>query len=120
MQRLFKEYNLEVTAESNRKIVNYLDINLSLKGGTFRGYVKSDDQIQYMHTESSHPRNIKHIPASIETHLSNLFSAEITFKESTARSENNLRQSGCNKKLTYKPTYTNHQKRSKHKRKIMV
>ena len=120
LQRLFKEYNLEITAESNRKIVNYLDINLSLKDGTFRPYVKSDDQIQYIHTESSHPRNIKHIPASIETRLSNLFSAEITFKESTTRYENNLRQSGCNKKLTYKPTYTNHQKRSKHKRKIMV
>ena len=33
-------------------------------------------------------------------------------------SKNNLRQSGYNKKLTYKPTDTNHQKHSKHKRKI--
>ena len=33
--------------------------------------------------------------------------------------ENNLRQSGCNKKLTYKTTDTNHQKHSKHKRKII-
>ena len=26
LQRLFKEYNLEITAEGNQKIVNYLDV----------------------------------------------------------------------------------------------
>ena len=84
MQRLFKEYDIEMTAESNQKIVNYLDVTLHLKDGTFRFYHKPDDQIQYMHTESNHPRNIiKHIPAYIETRLSNLSSTEIIFTEST-------------------------------------
>ena len=64
---LFKEYDLEITAESNQKIVNYLDVTLNLKDGTFRPYHKPDDQMQYIHTESDHPPNvIKHIPASIE------------------------------------------------------
>ena len=36
LQRLFKEYDLEITAESNQKIVNYLDVTLNLKDGTFR------------------------------------------------------------------------------------
>ena len=118
LQRLFKEYDLEITAESNLKFVNYLDVTSNLKDGTFRPYHKPDDQIQYIHTESNHPPNIiKHIPASIETRLSNLSSTEIIFKESTTHYENNLRQSGYNKKLTYKPTDTNHQKHSKHKRK---
>ena len=40
-------------------------------------------------------------------------------QESTTQYENNLWQSGYNKKLTYKPTDTNHQKHSKHKRKII-
>ena len=120
LQRLFKEYDLEITAESNLKIVNYLDVTFNLKDGTFRPYHKPDDQIQYIHTESNHPPNIiKHIPASIETRLSNLSSTEIIFRESTTHYENNLRQSGYNKKLTYKPTDTNHQKHSKHKRKII-
>ena len=120
LPRLFKEYELEITAESNLKIVNYLDVTFNLKDGTFRPYHKLDDQIQYIHTESNHPQNIiKHIPASIETRLSNLSSTEIIFKESTTHYENNLRQSGYNKKLTYKPTDTNHQKHSKHKRKII-
>ena len=124
LQRLFKEYDLEITAESNLKIVNYLDVTFNLKDGTFRPYHKPDDQIQYIHTESNHPlppqKNIiKYIPASIETRLSNLSSTEIIFKESTKHYENNLRQSGYNKKLTDKPTDTNHQKHSTHKRKII-
>ena len=76
--------------------------------------------MQYIHTESHRPQNfIKHISASIETRLSNLSSTETICKESTSHYENNLRQSGYNKKLTYKPTDTNHQKHSKHKRKII-
>ena len=47
---------------------------------------------------------------------SNFSSTEILFKESTTRYEDNLWQSGYNKKLTYKPTDTNQQKHSKHKR----
>ena len=83
-------------------------------------YHKLNDQIQYIHTESSHPLNIiKDIPASIENPLSNLFSTEKLFKESTKHYEDNLGQSGYSKKLTYKPTNTNHQKHSKHKRKII-
>ena len=80
-QRLFKEYYLEITAESNPKIVNYLDVTFNVKDGTFRPYHKPGDQIRYIHTESNHPPNIiKHIPASIETRLSNLSSTEIIFK----------------------------------------
>ena len=121
LQRLFKEYDLEIIAESNQKFVNYLDVTLDLKDGIFRPYHKRSDQMQYIHTESNHPPNIiKNIPASIETRLSNLSSTETIFKESTAHYENNLRQSRYNKKLSYKPTDTKHQKHSKHKRKITV
>ena len=76
--------------------------------------------MRYIHMESNHPPNIiKHIPASYQTRLSNLSSTEIIFKESTTHYKNNLLQSGYNKKLTYKPTDTTHQKHSKHKRKII-
>ena len=119
MQRLFKEYNLEITAESNQKIVNYLDITLNLKDHNFRRYHKPDDQIQCVHTESNHlPNIIEQIPVSIEICLSNLSSTETLFKESTTHYEDNFRESGCNKKITYKTTGTNQQKHSKHKRNI--
>ena len=35
-QRLFEEYDLEITAQSDQQIVNYLDVALRLKDGTFR------------------------------------------------------------------------------------
>ena len=50
LQRLFKEYNLGITAESNQKIANYLDVTLNLKDGTFKPYHKPEDQIQYIYT----------------------------------------------------------------------
>ena len=100
-QRLLKEYDLKITGNSNQKIVNYLDLTLNLKDSNFRPYY------------------IKHIPTSTENRLSNLSSTEILFKESTTHYEENLRESGYNKKLTYKPTHTNHQKHSKYRTKII-
>ena len=61
LQRLFKEYDLEITAESNLKIVNYLDVTFNLKDSTCRPCHKPDDQIQYIHTESNHPQILLNI-----------------------------------------------------------
>ena len=120
MQRLFKEQDLEINSRKLPKIVSYLDVTLNLKDGLFRPYHKPDDQIQYLHTESNHsPNIIKHIPASIVNHLSNLSSAEIMFKESKTHYKHTLQQSGYNTKLTCKLTDTNNQKNSNHKRKVI-
>ena len=109
LQRLFKECNFEIIAESNKKIVNDLDVTLNLKPGSFRPYHKPDGQMQYIHTESNYmPNIIKQIPVSIENCLSNL-SREI-FKESTTLYEDKLQQCGYSKKLTYTPTDTNQEK----------
>ena len=107
MQR-FKEYDQEIKAESNQKTVNYLDVTLNLKDDTFRPYHKPDDQIQYRHTESNYPPNIIN---HIETCRSNLSSTEILFKALTTGYKKTLQQSAYNKKLTYKPADTNHQKK---------
>ena len=62
LQRLFKKCDLQIIAESNLKIFNYLDVTLNLKDGTFRPYHKLGDQIQYIQIESNHPSIIiKHI-----------------------------------------------------------
>ena len=111
LQRLFEEQDQEIITESSQTIVNYLDITLHLKDGTFRHYHKPGDQIQYIDTESNHPTNIiKDIPVSLGTCLSCLSSTEIIVNKSTTHYKDNLQQSGYNKKLTYKPADTNHQK----------
>ena len=72
LQKPFKDFGLEIAAESNLKIANYLDVTLNLNDGSFRPFDKSDDIIQYINKEFNHPPDlIKHLPASIEKQLSN-------------------------------------------------
>ena len=56
LQILFKEYDLEIAAESKQKIVIYLGVALNLKDGTFRPDHKPGDQMQYIHRESNRNR----------------------------------------------------------------
>ena len=72
LQKTFKDFGLEIAAESNLKIVNYLDVTLNLNDGSFRPCDKSDDIARYINKELNHPPNlIKHLSASIEKQLSN-------------------------------------------------
>ena len=82
LQKTFKDFGLEIAAESNLKTVNYLDLTLNLNDGSFRPCDKSDDIIQYINKEFNHPPNlIKHLPASIEKgHSNNILSLKKYFK----------------------------------------
>ena len=48
LQKPFKDFGLEIAAESSLKIANYLDVTLNLNDGSFRPCDKSDDIIQYI------------------------------------------------------------------------
>ena len=43
-----KELGLEIVAECNLRIVNYLDVTLNLNNGSFKPYHKPDNIIQYI------------------------------------------------------------------------
>ena len=82
-------------AESNLKIVKYLDVTLNLNNGSFKPYHKPDDIIQYINKESNHPPSIiEHLPASIEKRLSNNSSDEKIFKEAAIYYEDTLNKAG--------------------------
>ena len=62
LQKTFSDFGLEIVAESNLRIVNYLDVTLNLDNGSFKPYHKPDDIIQYINKESNHPPTItKHL-----------------------------------------------------------
>ena len=64
-------------------IVNYLDATSSLSNTTDRPFLKSDNEITYIHKESNHPPSIlRQLPLSIGSHLSKHLSNEKIFKES--------------------------------------
>ena len=49
------------------KLVNYLDVTLSLNNSNYKSYHKPDNEILYIHKDSTHPLSIhNHIPRSIE------------------------------------------------------
>ena len=45
LQKTFKEYGLEIVAESNLRMLNYVDLTLKLNDGSFRPCDKPDDVI---------------------------------------------------------------------------
>ena len=103
LQKTFKDFVLEIVAECNLRIVNYLDVTLNLNDGSFRPCDKPDDIIQYINKEFNHPPNlIKHLPASIEKRLSNNSFDEKTFQESAISYEDTLNKAQVTSKTKTK------------------
>ena len=87
------------------KVVDYLDITLSLNDGTFKPFRKADEETNYIHSDSDHPPNIiKQLPISVEKRLSNLSSSKEIFDQSKGYYQDALKKSGHNHILEYKPT----------------
>ena len=54
--KVFKDIGFDIITKL--KTVDFLDITLDLSTGSFRPYKKPNDQLQYIHISSNHPRNI--------------------------------------------------------------
>ena len=122
LQKTFKDFGLEIVAESNLKIVNYLDVTLNLNNGTFKPYHKPDDIIQYINKESNHPPSIiEHLPASIEKRLSNNSSDEKIFKEAAIFYEDTLNKAGYINNLVYHtPSTRNQENKNKSRQRNVI
>ena len=121
LQKIFKDFGLEKVAESNLRIVNYLDVTLNLNDGSFRPCHKPDI-IQYINKESNHPPNlIKHLPASIKKRLLNNSSDEKILKESAIYYEDTLNKAGYVDKLVFHaPSESNQENKHKnHQRNVI-
>ena len=49
--KMFKGHRLNITIQSNIKVINYLDIRLNLKNSTYQPYSKQYRQPTNLHTE---------------------------------------------------------------------
>jgi len=64
--RRFKAHGLNITIQTNLKIVNYLDVTFNLTNSTYYPYRKPNNEPQYINIKSNHPPNIiKQLPTSI-------------------------------------------------------
>ena len=101
--KVFKDIGFDIEIVTNLKTVDFLDITLDLSTGSFRPYKKPNDQLQYVHTSSNHPRNIlDQLPTSINNRLSRNSSNTHLFNQAKVEYEQALINSGYkNQKLTY-------------------
>ena len=118
-QKIFKNNGLEIIAQCNMKIVNFLDVTLNLENSTFQPFHKPDNETNYVHTKSNHPPCIiKQIPIAIQKRLSNLSSNEEIFKKATPYYEEALKRSGYNHNFKFNPE--NQQKRSRNRKRKII
>ena len=69
-QKLVKEKDLDIIAQCNLKINNYLYITLNLNDGSYRLYRKPNEETNNIHISSDYlPSIIKEMPRSIEKRL---------------------------------------------------
>ena len=116
---IFKNNNLKITIEANKKVINYLDVTLNLTNNTYSPYKKPNDTPIYVSTLSNHPPSVlKAIPKGINQRLSNLSANEEIFNNSIPVYQEALQKSGHNFKLNYSPTNDNKEQKRKRSRKI--
>ena len=84
-------------AESNLRIVNFLDVTFDLNNGKYRPYRKPNDDPLHINRYSNHPPSIiRQLPTSINKRIALLSSDEQTFMESAPAYQNALEYSNFN------------------------
>ena len=116
--KIIGELGLQITAQSNLKIVNYLDVTLNLSTGKFCPYRKPDNYPLYINAKSNHPPSIiKHLPATISTRISSLSCDADEFNMASRVYNDALKTSGYCECLQYvrNNNQTSHRRRIRRK-----
>ena len=104
ISRVFQAEGLTVKVEVNKKVVDYLNVTLSLLDSTHRDYTKPGQVLNYVHVHSNHPPVVtKNISEGIAYRLSVNSSNETVFNEAKGPYEEALMRSGHTSTLSYKP-----------------
>ena len=70
--KIFKENGLSITADANKKVVDFLDVTVNLSTGLYQPYQKPNSKINFIHRDSNHPPPIiKNLSKGIAFRLSN-------------------------------------------------
>ena len=107
----FKDNDLRIAVEANKKVTDFLDITLDLHTGSYKPYKKPNDTISYIHLQSNHPPSIiKNLPKGIEIRLPTNSANAYIFQEA-AKPYNNVLDTRRNLNApTKKPSRTKEEK----------
>ena len=99
---IYIELGLQITVQTNLKMVDYLDVTLNLATGSYQPYRKPNDTPLYIHTQSNHPPPIiKHIPVAVEKRIASLSSTEEIFNKAAPTYNEALKTSGYDTQIKY-------------------
>ena len=102
ISNIFKAYGLTVKVEVYKKVVDFLNVTLSLLDGSHRDYMKPGQVINYVHVDSNHP-SIVRIGEGVNHRLSANSSSKALFNAARGPYQEALERSGHTHKLVYKP-----------------
>ena len=102
MKKVYEDNGLKVTAEVNKKVINFLDVTLDLTTGKHRPYMKPNTTPLYVSCFSNHPPTIiKNIPLEVNRRLSKLSSTRDDFLAVVEPYQAALDKAGCHHQLVY-------------------
>ena len=102
LEALCKGKGLDITVQCNKYVIDFLDVTLDIRDGSYWPYVKENNTIKYVCTQSNHPPVvISNIPMGINHRLSTISSSEELFNKSTKSHQEALDRSGFSFKLNY-------------------
>ena len=111
-----------MTGDANKKIVQFLDVELNLSENSYKPYIKPNDNPLYVNIFSNHPSCIKkNIPEAINKRLSALSSNEEMFKSVAPLYQDALNKAGYSYVLKFNPANENQDQKKchTHKRNIL-
>ena len=100
--KVFRDLGLSITISANKKIIDFLDVNLNLTTGEYKQFRKEGDKPVYVHSQSNHPPSIlKNIPKNVNHRLNIISSNEKVFNEVKPMYQEALNASGYKHNLKF-------------------
>ena len=117
----FRKHGLSITIEANKKIINFLDIEMDLMEDTFKPFIKPNDTPLYVHKLSNHPPCVtSNIPAAVNRRLSALSSSQKMFESVAPTYQEALEKSGYDLRLEYTPISENPNKANRSRKRQIL
>ena len=100
--KIFKERDLSITCELNKKIVGFLDVRFNLNHQTYESYRKPNNEPVYINKQSNHPPNIRvNVPKPISKRLTSISCNKNVFDRNADIYQTALKNSGFDGTITY-------------------
>ena len=100
--KIFQQYGLSISADTNLVLTDFLDVTFNLKLGKYWPYRKPNDQSLYIHQQSNHPPTIKkQLPSMLAKRLSLLSCNCDEFFKAISDYVEAMRRSGHSDELEY-------------------